>query len=156
MTPATCVPNGVRSLDVSCWQCHHRAIMSAAPWPDDVPVPTFGARHGVHAARHIGADARPKAGTATAREPDGGAMADMTDKQPAPPRESFKRGLIGVYQHVDSKHLDRYLAQFDFRQNTRAKLGVNDVERAAIAVKGAARANGSQLITRNPNRSAHG
>jgi hypothetical protein len=28
----------------------------------------------------------------------------------------FKRGLIGVYQHVDAKHLDRYLAEFDFRQ----------------------------------------
>jgi transposase-like protein len=46
-----------------------------------------------------------------------------------------KRGLIGVYQHVDKKHLDRYLAEFDFRQNTRAKLGINDTERAAIAVR---------------------
>jgi hypothetical protein len=34
--------NGVRSLDVTCWQCHHRAILSADPWSDDVPVPTFG------------------------------------------------------------------------------------------------------------------
>jgi transposase-like protein len=49
----------------------------------------------------------------------------------------FKRGLIGVYQHIDNKHLDRYLAEFDFRQNTRAKLGIDDVQRAAIAVKGA-------------------
>ena len=47
-----------------------------------------------------------------------------------------KRGLIGVYQHVDNRHLDRYLAEFDFRQNTRARLGINDVEREAIAVKG--------------------
>ncbi len=47
----------------------------------------------------------------------------------------FKRGLIGVYQHVDKKHLDRYLAEFDFRQNTRAKLGINDVQRTAIAVQ---------------------
>jgi len=36
--------NGVRSLDVSCWQCHHRAILSADPWPDHVPVPSFGPR----------------------------------------------------------------------------------------------------------------
>jgi hypothetical protein len=36
--------NGVRSLDVSCWQCYRRAIMSADPWSDDVPVPTFGPR----------------------------------------------------------------------------------------------------------------
>ena len=49
----------------------------------------------------------------------------------------FKRGMIGVYQHVDAKHFDRYLAEFDFRQNTRAKLGINDVQREAIAVKGA-------------------
>ena len=49
----------------------------------------------------------------------------------------FKRGIIGVYQHVDGKHFERYLAEFDFRQNTRAKLGINDVQREAIAVKGA-------------------
>jgi transposase-like protein len=49
----------------------------------------------------------------------------------------FKRGIVGVYQHVNSKHFDRYLAEFDFRQNTRAKLGINDVQRAEIAVKGA-------------------
>lgn len=48
----------------------------------------------------------------------------------------FKRGLIGVYQHIDSKHFDRYLAEFDFRQNTRAKLGINDTERADIALCG--------------------
>jgi hypothetical protein len=50
----------------------------------------------------------------------------------------FKRGIVGVYQHVDTKHFDRYLAEFDFRQNTRAKLGIDDVQRTAIAVKGAA------------------
>jgi transposase-like protein len=48
----------------------------------------------------------------------------------------FKRGIVGVYQHVDQKHFDRYLAEFDFRQNTRAKLGINDSERAEIALKG--------------------
>jgi len=49
----------------------------------------------------------------------------------------FKRGLIGTYQHMDSKHFERYLAEFDFRQNTRAKLGISDEQRAAIAVRGA-------------------
>ncbi len=49
----------------------------------------------------------------------------------------FKRGMIGVYQHVDEKHLDRYLAKFDFRQNTRAKLGIDDVQRASLALQGA-------------------
>jgi transposase-like protein len=48
----------------------------------------------------------------------------------------FKRGLIGIYQHVDKKHLDRYLAEFDFRQNNRAKLGIDDEQRAKIAVQG--------------------
>jgi transposase-like protein len=50
----------------------------------------------------------------------------------------FKRGLVGIYQHMDNKHLDRYLAEFDFRRNTRAKLGINDLQRAGMAVAGAA------------------
>lgn len=48
----------------------------------------------------------------------------------------FKRGLVGTYQHMDKKHLNRYLAEFDFRQNNRAKLGINDAVRAEIALKG--------------------
>lgn len=48
----------------------------------------------------------------------------------------FKRGLVGTYQHMDKRHLDRYLAEFDFRQNTRAKLGINDEDRTGLAVKG--------------------
>lgn len=49
----------------------------------------------------------------------------------------FKRGLIGIYQHIEEQHLDRYLAEFDFRFNTRAKLGIDDAERTARAVAGA-------------------
>jgi hypothetical protein len=30
---------GVRSLDVCCWLCRHRAILGADPWRDHVPVP---------------------------------------------------------------------------------------------------------------------
>ena len=48
----------------------------------------------------------------------------------------FKRGMIGTYQHCHEKHLHRYLAEFDFRYSNRAKLGVDDGERAARAVKG--------------------
>jgi transposase-like protein len=48
----------------------------------------------------------------------------------------LKRGLVGTYQHVDRKHLNRYLAEFDFRQNTRVALGVDDVMRAKVAVRG--------------------
>jgi len=50
----------------------------------------------------------------------------------------FKRGMKGVYQHCDEKHLHRYLAEFDFRHNHRAALGFNDEMRASAAIKGAA------------------
>ena len=48
----------------------------------------------------------------------------------------FKRGMKGVYQHCSEKHLHRYLAEFDFRYNHRIRLGYNDGERAALAMKG--------------------
>jgi hypothetical protein len=48
MTLGNMRENGARSLDVSCWLCHHCAILSAEPWPDHVPVPAFGAAHGLH------------------------------------------------------------------------------------------------------------
>jgi transposase-like protein len=50
----------------------------------------------------------------------------------------FKRGMRGIYQHCSEKHLHRYLAEYDFRYNHRVKLGINDGERAALAVKSAA------------------
>lgn len=49
----------------------------------------------------------------------------------------FKRGMKGIYQHCDGKHLHRYLAEFDFRYNNREALGVNDLGRTANALKGA-------------------
>jgi transposase-like protein len=49
----------------------------------------------------------------------------------------FKRGMKGIYQHCAEKHLHRYLAEYDFRYNYRVKLGYNDGERAALAIKGA-------------------
>ncbi len=52
-----------------------------------------------------------------------------------------------VYQHCDEKYLGRYLTEFEFRHNTRAKLGVNDGERAALATKGAL---GKRLTLRMP------
>ena len=48
----------------------------------------------------------------------------------------FKRGMQGVYQHCHEKHLHRYLAEFDFRYSNRVKLGVDDAERTARALKG--------------------
>jgi transposase-like protein len=50
----------------------------------------------------------------------------------------LKRGVIGTYHHVSPEHLKRYLGEFDFRHNERAALGVDDTERTAKAIKGAA------------------
>ncbi|WP_324261225.1 IS1595 family transposase [Altererythrobacter sp. H2] len=48
----------------------------------------------------------------------------------------FKRGMRGIYQHCGQQHLHRYLAEFDFRYSNRSGLGINDAERADLALKG--------------------
>jgi transposase-like protein len=48
----------------------------------------------------------------------------------------LKRGLVGIYHAVSEAHLHRYLAEFDFRHPNREKLGVDDVARAEIALRG--------------------
>lgn len=48
----------------------------------------------------------------------------------------FKRGMKGIYQHCAKKHLHRYLAEFDFRYSNRSAQGIEDAERAALALKG--------------------
>lgn len=51
----------------------------------------------------------------------------------------FKRGMKGVYQHCGHNHLNRYLAEFDFRYSNRAALGITDTMRAEsllLGVKG--------------------
>lgn len=60
----------------------------------------------------------------------------------------FKRGMKGTYQHCKEKHLHRYLAEFDFRYSNRVRLGVDDVERTARAVKGIV---GKRLTYRTPH-----
>ena len=59
MTLGNMRANGVRSLDVSCWNCHHQAIISVEPWPDHMPVPSFSPRMVCTRCGIIGADARP-------------------------------------------------------------------------------------------------
>lgn len=59
----------------------------------------------------------------------------------------FKRGIYGTYHHVSAEHLKRYLAEFDFRHNERIALGVDDTERTAKAIRGAA---GKRLTYRQP------
>ena len=48
----------------------------------------------------------------------------------------FKRGMKGVYQHCGEAHLHRYLAEFDFRYNTRAALKISDRERTGKIMEG--------------------
>jgi transposase-like protein len=48
----------------------------------------------------------------------------------------FKRGMKGVYQHCSEKHLHLYLAEFDFRYNAHAALGVDDEARTTKALAG--------------------
>jgi transposase-like protein len=57
----------------------------------------------------------------------------------------FKRGMRGAYQHCAEKNLHRYLAEFDFRYNTRK---MTDGERAVLAVKGS---EGKRLTYRQPH-----
>ena len=45
----------------------------------------------------------------------------------------FKRGMRGVYQHCKEKNLHRYVAEYDFRYNTRR---MSDEERTLLAIKG--------------------
>ncbi|MFD3191291.1 IS1595 family transposase [Sedimentitalea sp. HM32M-2] len=48
----------------------------------------------------------------------------------------FKRGMKGVYQHCDKKHLHRYAAEFEFRYNNRIANGPDDRVRADTALVG--------------------
>ncbi len=57
----------------------------------------------------------------------------------------FKRGMRGVYQHCKEKNLHRYLAEFDFRYNTRK---IRDMERTIAAVRGG---EGKRLTYRQPH-----
>ena len=64
----------------------------------------------------------------------------------------LKRGVYGTYQHVSEAHLHRYLAEFDFRHNERAALGVDDEARAMKALKGIV---GKRLTYRRINEASH-
>jgi transposase-like protein len=57
----------------------------------------------------------------------------------------FKRGMRGIYQHCKEKHLHRYLAEFDFRYNTRK---LTDMERTVLAVRGG---EGKRLTYHQPH-----
>jgi hypothetical protein len=53
--------------------------------------------------------------------------------------------MRGVYQHCKEKHLHRYLAEFEFRYNTRK---ITDMERTILAVRGG---EGKRLTYHQPH-----
>jgi transposase-like protein len=60
----------------------------------------------------------------------------------------LKRGINGIYHHVNKAYLDQYLREFDYRYNVRK---MDDGERFTLAVK---KASGKRLILREPRRQA--
>jgi hypothetical protein len=64
----------------------------------------------------------------------------------------FKRGMVGTYQHCGEQHLQRYLAEFDFRYNNRASLEIDDQQRAKNALRGIV---GKRLTYRRTNEARH-
>jgi transposase-like protein len=48
----------------------------------------------------------------------------------------FKRSLSGTFHSVSSKHLDRYLAEFDYRYNSRKEKDGNRTKEAIRRVTG--------------------
>jgi hypothetical protein len=59
MTLGNMPENGVHRLNVSCWNCHHGAVLDATAYPDNLPVPSFGPRMVCTSCGIIGADAMP-------------------------------------------------------------------------------------------------
>ena len=58
----------------------------------------------------------------------------------------LKRGIYGTFHNISEAHRDRYLAEFDFRANTRC---LTDAERAAVLLAGT---NGKRLLYQRPDK----
>ncbi len=61
----------------------------------------------------------------------------------------MKRAVFGTHHSISEAHLPRYLAEWDFKWNTR---NITDGERATLALKGA---EGRRLTYRQPRDAAH-
>ena len=61
----------------------------------------------------------------------------------------LKRGIYGTFHNISEAHLHRYLAEFDFRANTR---DMSDKERASALIAGG---KGKRLMYRQPDGTAH-
>jgi ISXO2-like transposase domain len=62
----------------------------------------------------------------------------------------LKRGVFGTFHNISEAHLHRYLAEFDFRANTR---DMDDGERTAALLSAA---KGKRLLYRQPHQAANG
>ena len=60
----------------------------------------------------------------------------------------LKRGVMGTFHHISEAHVGRYLAEFDFRYTNRAATGIDDKDRAYLALKGI---EGKRLTYRRPH-----
>ena len=79
MTHGNIRAQSVRSISVSCWLCHHGAVLPVDRWPDATLVPSFGPRMICTGCGIVGADARPNwTERPGAREPHGGAVEGLT------------------------------------------------------------------------------
>jgi len=65
----------------------------------------------------------------------------------------LKRGVYGTFHHVSVAHLNRYLAEFDFRYNNRSALGITDTMRSDELLRGI---GGKRLTYRRPSVKAEG
>jgi hypothetical protein len=61
----------------------------------------------------------------------------------------MKRAVFGTHHSISEAHLPRYLAEWNFKWNTRK---ISDGERAAIALEGI---EGKRLTYRRPYETAH-
>lgn len=61
----------------------------------------------------------------------------------------LKRGVMGSFHSVSEAHLFRYLAEFDFRHNTRE---MSDAERGNELLRGA---KGKRLLYHQPSEAAN-
>ena len=61
----------------------------------------------------------------------------------------LKRGVYGTFHNISEAHLHRYLAEFDFRYNTRS---LPDADRADALLRGA---KGKRLLYQQPNEAAN-
>jgi len=62
----------------------------------------------------------------------------------------LKRGVFGTFHTISEAHLHRYLAEFDFRANTR---DLSDWDRAAALLVGT---KGKRLVYQQASRTENG